>query len=126
MAASLAALGRLLLAEGRTEPAVRLLGAAEGLLDAHGIESLFVDEQRELTEALHTARCSLSQDAFAAAYAAGRAIGLDEAVALALTSSDVLSDAPAMAPPTEPAPTHDEAGLSTREREVLRLSLIHI
>jgi len=121
VAASLAALGRLLLAQGRIEPAVRLLGATEGLLEARGIESLQVDDQRGLTEALRAARRALPADIFAAACAAGRALALDEAAVLALATSNGTVDDPVATPPTRPSTVQDERGLSARELDALRL-----
>jgi predicted ATPase/DNA-binding NarL/FixJ family response regulator len=120
VAASLAAVGRLLLAEGQIEAAVRLLSAAEAVLEDHRIESLFSDEQRELNEALHTARRALPADTFAAVSAAGRALAIEEAVALALAEADGTNDSPAAPPLTGPT-TRDRSGLSARELEVLRL-----
>jgi tetratricopeptide (TPR) repeat protein len=68
---------------GRATRAMQLLGAADALRAARGHPRVRRD-QPELDRWLDGARQRLSADARAAAYATGRALGADEAIALAL------------------------------------------
>jgi predicted ATPase/DNA-binding SARP family transcriptional activator len=71
------------LAQGRPIPATRLLGAAEGLRAVIGARLLAFDRARyERTVA--AARAALEAATFAAAWAAGRALPLEQAIAEAL------------------------------------------
>jgi non-specific serine/threonine protein kinase len=75
------ALARLALAAGRAERAACLLGATEALCEQIGSSVL---PGREVDErALAAARRALGEPAFAAAWAEGRALRLEQAVALA-------------------------------------------
>jgi tetratricopeptide (TPR) repeat protein len=76
-------LARVAVAEGQPERAARLLGAAEALRDALGAPLPPADGaeyQRDVT----VIRAGLGEEAFAAAWAAGRAMSLEEAVTVAL------------------------------------------
>jgi non-specific serine/threonine protein kinase len=97
------------------EQAARLFGAAEGLRESVGaaLEPL---EREPHEEAAAAARAALDGPTFAAAWAAGRALSLDEVVVEALAVAGNVAgavssraDAPAV------------LGLTPREREVLRL-----
>ncbi len=81
----LEAFGHLALAEGEPERAVWLWGAAKRLGEAIGTV-LAPAEQPEHERGIAAARAALGEAAFAAAWAAGRAMTLDEAIACALTS----------------------------------------
>jgi non-specific serine/threonine protein kinase len=70
-------------AQGKPERAARLMGAAAALRDALGAGLYPID--RPATErTTELARVALGEEAFAAAYAAGRALSLEEAIAEAL------------------------------------------
>jgi non-specific serine/threonine protein kinase len=80
---SLAAFGCLAAAEKRLERAARLYGATERVGEMTGI--VMVPHERTWHDpAVAAARAGLSKEAFAAAWAAGRAMTLEEAVAYAL------------------------------------------
>ena len=68
---------------GQSERATRLFGAAEALRDASGAE-LPASARDDHDRALADARARLDSVTFAAAWAAGRAMTLDEALAYAM------------------------------------------
>ncbi len=72
-------------AQGAGARAARLLGAAEALREAGGYAMTPI-ERREYEPAVAQLRTQLDAADFAAAWAAGRALALDEAVAYALNS----------------------------------------
>ncbi len=81
IAASMAGLAGVAESTGRAEHAARLLGASEKLLNSIG----FVREERiEYARALAAIRGELSEQAFAAAWAEGTAMTVDEAIEYAL------------------------------------------
>lgn len=82
----LEALSHLALAEGEMERAVRLWGAVERLGESIGTV-LAPAEQAEHEQGAATARAALGESAFAAAWVAGRAMTLDEAITCALEQS---------------------------------------
>jgi non-specific serine/threonine protein kinase len=101
---------------GQDEAAARLFGAAERLHEALGLaRDAAVGAGR--ARALATARARSGEEAFAAAWAAGRALPVEGAVAEA-ARLEVGPVVPTSRPPTA---TAAEAGLTRREREVLRL-----
>ncbi|HJZ48754.1 MAG TPA: hypothetical protein VKE41_16365, partial [Roseiflexaceae bacterium] len=69
--------------EGQPAQVVRLFGAATRLRDATGSPPL-PDEHIAYDRLLAAAREQLGEDAFAAAWAAGRAMTLEQAIAEAL------------------------------------------
>jgi tetratricopeptide (TPR) repeat protein len=73
------------LVDAQPEAALRLLGAAERMLDEKGIRIL-ISEQPEHDRVYTLARAALGDEAFDAAWAAGRALSLDAAVAEALAA----------------------------------------
>jgi hypothetical protein len=83
IAESLEIAARLALAEGWPERAARLLGAADALRDAIGAPLPPVYRAAHEHD-MATARTALGDAAFAAAWAAGRALALEQAVAEAL------------------------------------------
>jgi DNA-binding CsgD family transcriptional regulator len=104
--ALVAALGR------QYDRAARLFGAAERLREAIGEGDDRSDSRAE--KALAPARAALGEEAFEAARAAGRAMPLSEAVALALA-------VPSEAGESTPVHGADRHGLTAREFEVLLL-----
>jgi hypothetical protein len=83
IAPSLVGLAAVAAAEGEPERAARLLGAAQGLLDALGAAMRPIDcTLRERTDA--AARADLPASTFEAAWSEGRAMALEQAVAYAL------------------------------------------
>jgi tetratricopeptide (TPR) repeat protein len=83
----LGALAGPVAAQGDAERAARLLGAAEAAREAMGVEQLPSD-QLEVDAYIAAARDQLDQATFDAAWAAGRAMSLEEAVAYALGQDD--------------------------------------
>lgn len=71
-------------AEGKAERAVRLLGAAEALREASGV-SMLPPERVEYDQMVAALRAALPADAFAAAWASGRALDMNAAVDYALS-----------------------------------------
>ncbi|MEP7359885.1 MAG: hypothetical protein ABI847_21720 [Anaerolineales bacterium] len=71
-------------AEGQSERAARLLGAAEAARAAHN-SPMWPDQQPEYDRALAALRGQLGDAALASAWAAGRSLTLDAAVALAVS-----------------------------------------
>jgi DNA-binding CsgD family transcriptional regulator/tetratricopeptide (TPR) repeat protein len=100
-------------ATGQTERAVRLLGAAEAVREATG--TLVWPAARPVLERTATAgRLSLGDRGFDVAWAAGRAMRPEEALAEAAAYGDPPRASAAMA-------SASAFGLTPREREVLRL-----
>jgi predicted ATPase len=84
-------------------PAVQLFGAAAAIRDALG-HPPYPDEQHEYDRLLAAARKQLGEDAFAAAWAAGRAMTMERAIAEALREDDcgsALTGQNQLAKPTE-------------------------
>ena len=107
VAACLVGLGAIAVTTLNPKRAARLLGAANGLLASVETE-LLPHDRRQYEDALATARAQLGAVAFERAWASGRRLDADAAIADA---------------PTEPRP-RTEPGLgklTPREREVLRL-----
>jgi excisionase family DNA binding protein len=103
---------------GLAEPAARLFAAAAALREADGIRLSLVHRAGH-EPAVAAARAALGDEAFAAAWAAGGALPVEAAVAEALAASGALA-----APPTPKDAGPDPAaaaGLTERERDVLRL-----
>ena len=113
VAGTLGGLAAIVLARGDAEGAARFLGAARALGDTVGIAHL--GHQLFYERVLAATRAGLDEQTFAAAWEAGRALPLDAAVAEALAAARPTS-APAVAGAPPPV-----AGLTAREREVLRL-----
>jgi predicted ATPase/DNA-binding CsgD family transcriptional regulator len=104
------------------EETTRLFGAAESLRELlRGSPSAL---SRTSVEDKHAALLAeLGETAFAAAWAAGRALSAEEAVdyALALPAISASAPAPVHSGSVLPSPATYPAGLTTREVEVLRL-----
>jgi class 3 adenylate cyclase len=98
IAGCLAGLAHVAEAEGRLEQAARLLGATEVLLEASGknfddtepigVGRIQISNQSEYERHVAAVRAALSDEAFAAAWAAGRALPLEQASAAALAISE--------------------------------------
>jgi non-specific serine/threonine protein kinase len=113
---SLNAVAVTLAEHGWPEPAVRLLAAVESLHATAGVTpgpGFHVDHQRH-EQARAAARAALGAQGFAAAWTAGAALSLDEAI----TEAAVLVDLE-----TGPVSGHPavRSALTAREQEVLRL-----
>jgi ATP/maltotriose-dependent transcriptional regulator MalT len=104
-------LARIALLAGQDERATRLFGAGEALREAIG-----ADEARlaPTADELAKAREALGESVFAAAWAAGRALSLADAVAEALAVPQAVSSEESSSP-------KKEYGLTDREQDVLRL-----
>jgi non-specific serine/threonine protein kinase len=113
----LAAVARLAACRGRPGTAGRLYGAAEALYEAVG-EPLVVPPRSLYRRHVDALRDTLGAEAFAATWAAGRALPLEQSIeeARAVTAD------PAAAVAAPPAGALDASpALTPREREVLRL-----
>lgn len=101
-------------AQGRAEQATRLFGAAEALRERVGT-TILPHWQPDHDRAEATARAALGEEAFAAAWAAGRTLTLEQAIAYGLKADAETSPPPGRAPGSAPGL------LSSREIEVARL-----
>jgi DNA-binding CsgD family transcriptional regulator len=113
LAETIAGLASLRAAQGHPSEAARLFGAAEALWESGGIPSAgkILDDHGPVIGSL---RVALDEEAFAAAWAAGRGLTLDEAIAYALASTA----------PADPQPLRTETlpgPLTRRQREVTAL-----
>jgi non-specific serine/threonine protein kinase len=121
IAMNLAGIAGVAAAQGQPERSARLSGAAEALFDALGIVVEPVD-RTEYDRNREIARAQLDGDAFAAAWEAGRALTIEQAIAEALEPPPETPPAPAPPPAPQPAVAAEyPAGLTVREVEVLRL-----
>ena len=102
---------------GRAVAAARLLGAADALRAADGIQ-LSPLHRTGHAVAIAAVQAALGETDFAAAWAAGQALPVEAAVAAAL---DTLADAGQPPSSSEPSKSADGPQLTRREREVLRL-----
>jgi DNA-binding CsgD family transcriptional regulator len=109
-------LGRLADAESRPEAAARLLAAAEALREARGA-SLPPADAIPHDRLVASVRTRLGEEAFAAAWTAGRAMPLETAIVEGLAVA-ALSEADQLVDPSDPIAV---LGLTSREREVLFL-----
>ncbi len=112
------------IAAGIVAPGARLLGAAEALRDEIGAALPPRDRDRHADQ-VAAARASLGPDPFAAAWAAGRALPLEDALeeaaaVLAMIEDDAPSTPSAQSVARVAAPALPD-GLSSREVEVLQL-----
>jgi non-specific serine/threonine protein kinase len=112
----LARVATLAATRGQAERAARLFGATDALIESIGYNFEHSERMRHLI-ALTTARTALGEPAFAVAQATGRALPLEEAIAEAATMPDVT----APPPPVDRDVSPNDAGLTPREVEVLRL-----
>jgi hypothetical protein len=80
---TLIGLAGLEVAEGQAERAARLLGAADALREALGVH-FSVSERREYERERAIVAAALGEEAFAVAWAEGRSLSIEEAIAVAL------------------------------------------
>jgi non-specific serine/threonine protein kinase len=106
-------LARVAALQRRFEQAARLLAAAEALREAIGAAPVQHRDRHDRTVA--TVHAALGEEAFAAAWAAGRALPLANAVAEAIAEAGPRAGAP------ELDPGSGGGALTPREREVLAL-----
>jgi predicted ATPase/DNA-binding CsgD family transcriptional regulator len=109
--------------QGHVQRAARLWGAASAVRDAvHALPP--PSYEADYAPYLARVRTALGEEAFAAAWAEGRALTLEQALAEAASPAEL---APPAAPPADAEPASqpqgrgDEYGLTPRETEVLRL-----
>src|SRR5207249_753697 len=84
---NLEGLAAVAVAQGQAERAARLAGAAEGLREAMGAP-LPPADRAEHERSVGAARTALGEAAFASAWAEGRTLSLEAAVAFALVEGD--------------------------------------
>jgi non-specific serine/threonine protein kinase len=126
IADSLAALAKLALAEDRPRRAARLLSAATALRQSVGLALWPVERHHHLREVAAIWQ-ALSDRAFVEAWEDGQAIGVDAAIAAALTQDEPSErPVPAIAAPAvgsgpEPCPFREGSPLTPREHEVAAL-----
>jgi predicted ATPase/DNA-binding CsgD family transcriptional regulator len=122
VADSLASLAALAAASRQPERAARLFGAAEAMREAIAVP-LALPERAVFEAAIARARAGLPEVAFAAAWAAGRALSLEDAVGEALLADGATEVRRTPQPTGSGAqPSGDaESLLTPREVEVLRL-----
>jgi non-specific serine/threonine protein kinase len=112
----LAGVARLAASRNRLETAGRLYGAAEALFDAVG-QPLVVPPPSRYRRHVDALRATLTAEAFAATWAAGRALPLEEAV----EEARAVTDDPAAGATTPAGAPVGSPALTRREREVLGL-----
>ena len=125
---SLTHLAALAVASGHLEPAARLLGAAAASNEAMGVGH-WPAIRAEALHAASAAEAALGPEAFAVAWDAGRALGLEAALREALALAEELAAIPApvarpdfvVSAPLRPPGADRPSSLSAREQEVLRL-----
>jgi ATP/maltotriose-dependent transcriptional regulator MalT len=108
-------LARVLLAQGVLTGAAQLWGAAEALHE--GTAPLAPLDRADYEQTVATARAQLGEQAFAAAWAAGRAMSPEQASLVSYQTSSSESVPDILQQPHPPTSTD----LTTREMEVLRL-----
>jgi predicted ATPase/DNA-binding CsgD family transcriptional regulator len=86
---TLTGIAGIIAAQDEPERAVRLLAAANSVLEAIGATTLFVAEQVDYKQILDTVRAQLDDATFEAAWAEGRAMTLEQAVLQALDESEI-------------------------------------
>ena len=113
LAWNLIGLAKVTADEGQPEQAARLFGAAEPCLHPGAMDPL---ELADYERAVEGARARLSEKAFATAWAEGRAMILEQV--LAVPAPQMM---PTIIPPPVKVPFTDPDRLTPREMEVLRL-----
>ncbi|MBV9173532.1 MAG: hypothetical protein JOZ81_26000, partial [Chloroflexi bacterium] len=116
LARSIEALGRAACASGQATRAARLLGAAEVTREQLGV-TLRPDDPVEHQRAVAAARGRLGEKRFAAAWSAGRAMSLAQAVTYAVVAQEPRGSRKL----AHPGRAAGAEALTTRERDVIRL-----
>ncbi|HEU5102309.1 MAG TPA: tetratricopeptide repeat protein, partial [Roseiflexaceae bacterium] len=128
IARCLVGIGGVASAVGQAERAARLLSAAETLLNSIGLSVAVWPEVRAgFDRYVAAARAQLSEEAFAAAWAAGRVMPLEQVIAEALEWSAAPTNPAGMPQPRQPPPSNLPAPptpLIGRERELADLSAL--
>jgi predicted ATPase/DNA-binding CsgD family transcriptional regulator len=119
IASCLEGLAELFLCQGESVWAVRLWGLSEAFREAIGVPMLPI-ERPDYERAVAAARRHLGQRAFAATWAQGRRMTLEQVLVALRALPPPIAAEPVAAPPTT-KPAVSPAGLTTREVEVLRL-----
>jgi predicted ATPase/serine/threonine protein kinase/DNA-binding CsgD family transcriptional regulator len=121
MTSGLEGLAGVLASQGDLVSAVRLWGSAEALRDALGTPIAPV-YQAEYERSVATVRSKLGVKAFTSAWAEGRTMTPEQAIAAKTleTTSQLPSSEQSSTSPAKPSPTYPD-GLTAREVEVLRL-----
>jgi DNA-binding NarL/FixJ family response regulator len=129
---SIEGIAKVRLGRGEVERAVRLLAAMSQARDVHSLPRLSIEEAA-FDRVLATVRQTLPDTRFAAAWAAGQAMSLDEAIADAVEASPATAAVAGSAPSddvtpqelhvehTIPRPPGDGPPLTPHETDVLRL-----
>jgi len=114
-------LANLLATQGAPVRAARLWGAAETLRESMGVP-IWPVERAAYERAVERVRAHLGEKIFAAAWAEGRTMTLEQALTAQglVTLPQPLPTAPSSTPPARPVTTYPD-GLTAREVEVLRL-----
>lgn len=122
VALSLEGLGAIELAQGQAARAVQLFAAAETVRGANGYYTPFGIEQPSYGRTLTEARNKLGEEAFAAAWASGQALSLEQALATDVRTPqrEEVWPEPEASPEPAPAPVIPHE-LTAREIDVLRL-----
>jgi predicted ATPase/DNA-binding CsgD family transcriptional regulator len=105
---------------GSAQAAARLLGAMEAQRAALGYV-LELPERERLARAAALARAELGEERFAAAWTAGQALSLEEAISEARAAAQAVRDRPDALPAPSAPDTASVLGLTPRETEVLGL-----
>ncbi len=106
----------------RSEGAVRLLSVVASLDETYGFRAPLPSDHADIERILTTARAKLGTDAFAAMWAEGRALTLEEAVDEGLRLASSLSDTKLVVSPLLNASKSNlEEPLNERELQVLHL-----
>jgi DNA-binding NarL/FixJ family response regulator len=100
---------------GAPRSAARLFGAAAALREQIG-DTLFADEEADMAPRFQAVRDALGEATFAAIASAARSLPFEVVIAEAIALADSALTATHL-----PAATPQLAGLTAREREVLRL-----
>lgn len=103
-------------ARGQTVPAAKIFGMVEARLETIHVQ-LVLAERVDYEQGVAAVRAQLDQATFDAAWAEGRALTLEQAIAEA--ERITAAEQPSAAPPVT-SPTVHPAGLTDREVEVLR------
>jgi predicted ATPase/class 3 adenylate cyclase/DNA-binding CsgD family transcriptional regulator len=108
----------------QAERAARLLSAAETLLDSMGLSvAIWPEVRADYERYVAAARAQLDEATFTAAWAEGRTLTLEQAIASALEPTPEVPPpaAPPVTPPPIPSINTYPAGLTEREVDMLRL-----